>query len=126
VVHDLRPPALDDLGLLGALRQQAKLLDAETLTVTARGGELERLPAGVEVAAYRIASELLGHCASDAAGCELVLELFETRLLIEAAVASAPEEFLDLVRHQAVEVGGRLEVGPSGRVRVVLPVRRSS
>ncbi|QIG41608.1 hypothetical protein G5V58_01420 [Nocardioides anomalus] len=126
VVHDLRPPALDDLGLLGALRQQAKLLDAETLTVTARGAELERLPAGVEVAAYRIASELLGHCASTAAGCELVLSLSETRLLIEADVADAPGEFLDLVRHQAVEVGGRLDRTPDGRLRVALPVRRAS
>ena len=29
VVHDLRPPALDDLGLVGALRQQAALLDED-------------------------------------------------------------------------------------------------
>lgn len=126
VVHDLRPPALDDLGLVGALRQQAKLLDEERLRVTVVGEELAPLPAGVEVAAYRIASELLGHGASLDGGCELRLETTGTALVVDADTAPDPEDYLAVVRSQAVEVGGRCETGVPGRVRVTLPVRRTS
>ena len=48
LVHDLRPPALDDRGLVGALRQQAEQLSP---VPTVEAGELGTLPAAVEVAA---------------------------------------------------------------------------
>jgi signal transduction histidine kinase len=56
LVYGLRPPALDDLGLLGAVQQLVSGTAARTgiavdLDAT---GELSELPAAVEVAAFRI------------------------------------------------------------------------
>lgn len=61
LVEDLRPPALDELGLVGALRRHADRLnvgDSALVEVTSTG-PVEALPAAVEVAAYRIAMEAL-------------------------------------------------------------------
>ena len=52
LVHDLRPPALDELGLLGALRTQARRLSGDDLEIqrrrrsrgAVRGGRGRRLP----------------------------------------------------------------------------------
>ena len=65
LVDGLRPPALDQLGLVSALRQRAEehnlaarshADDADDLDVDA-DDDLEPLPAAVEVAAYRIVIE---------------------------------------------------------------------
>ncbi|GAA4861502.1 sensor histidine kinase [Actinomycetospora straminea] len=58
LVHDLRPPALDELGLSGALRAQARRLSGDELEIGVEG-EPGELPAAVEVAAFRIASEAM-------------------------------------------------------------------
>ncbi len=66
LVYGLRPPALDDLGLEGAVRALAK----ETLPAGTDGvedvsvrvdGDLAGLPAAVEVAVYRIVQEALNN-----------------------------------------------------------------
>ena len=56
LVHDLRPPALDDRGLVGALTQ---LAEQSPVPVEVVAEDLGPLPAAVEVAAYRIAGEAL-------------------------------------------------------------------
>jgi two-component system NarL family sensor kinase len=59
LVYELRPPALDDLGLTGALAQHAaacSIAGGLQVSVNADPG-LPALPAAVEVAAYRIATE---------------------------------------------------------------------
>jgi two-component system, NarL family, sensor kinase len=56
IVHELRPAALDELGLAGALAELASEGSARTL-VQIDVPPLPPLPAVVEVAAYRIA-----HC----------------------------------------------------------------
>ncbi|GII86153.1 hypothetical protein Ssi03_41430 [Sphaerisporangium siamense] len=56
LVYGLRPPALDDLGLAGAISGLAGPDPAVTVTAE---GELDDLPAAVEVAAYRIVQEAL-------------------------------------------------------------------
>jgi two-component system NarL family sensor kinase len=122
VVHDLRPPALDDLGLVGALRQHAAVLDAQRLRVDVHG-DAGRLPAGVEVAAFRIASALLDQSARLGSGCDLVLSVTEDQLVL-VAVGSDPGALLERVRDRALEVGGRCEAS-DGSVRVTLPVRRA-
>ncbi len=126
VVHDLRPPALDDLGLLGALRQQVALLGRDGLEVRVRGEELRGLPAGVEVAVFRIASELLSRCASLTAACRLTLATTPDRLALEARTDTDPEALLDLVRDRALELGGRCEVAADGAVEITLPLRRTA
>lgn len=60
LVYGLRPPALDDLGLLGAIRAQTANSNHNGLHVTVEAPEeLPPLPAAVEVAAYRIIQEAL-------------------------------------------------------------------
>ena len=59
LVYELRPPALDDLGLTGALAQHAAACSTAgglQVSIDADPG-LPALPAAVEVAAYRIATE---------------------------------------------------------------------
>ena len=68
VVYDLRPPALDGLGLVGALQEYAVVLsrrgDGGPLAVTVDApAAVGELPAAVEVAAYRIATEALTNVA---------------------------------------------------------------
>jgi signal transduction histidine kinase len=74
LVYDLRPPALDQLGLVHAIREQAEQYsmaseaDGEPgARVEVRAsGDLPPLPAAVEVAAYRIAQEALANMARHA------------------------------------------------------------
>ena len=65
LVHDLRPPALDDRGLVGALQQHAERL-TRPAAVRVEADDLGALPAAVEVAAYRIAGEALTNVARHA------------------------------------------------------------
>jgi PAS domain S-box-containing protein len=59
-VHALRPPALDELGLIGALREVAAQYSHNGLCVSVEvPGSMPPLPAAVEVAAYRIAQEAM-------------------------------------------------------------------
>ena len=58
VVEGLRPPALDELGLSGALEQVTqRLVAGTTTTVTVDARQLPPLSAAVEVAAFRIVTE---------------------------------------------------------------------
>ncbi|WP_155347734.1 sensor histidine kinase [Acrocarpospora pleiomorpha] len=141
LVHGLRPPALDDVGLVGAIRQQAERLRAPGLTVRVEErGDLTGLPAAVEVAAYRIASEALTNVVRHAKATECVVSL--TRdiedgcldVVVEddgvgfAAEAVAGVGLVSL-RERAAELGGSCAVTsamPKGtRVRARLPVAPS-
>ncbi len=58
VCEGLRPPALDDLGLVGAVRQVASRLAPDGVpTILVEGVRLPELGAAAEVASYRIAVE---------------------------------------------------------------------
>ncbi len=66
LVYALRPPELDELGLAGAVRDYADGLNGSAaeathfqVNVQPPDGELPGLPAAIEVAAYRIATEAL-------------------------------------------------------------------
>src|SRR5215216_1941371 len=61
-VHALRPPALDELGLVEALREGAAQYGPAGLRVSVENaGELAHLPAAVEVACYRIVQEAMAN-----------------------------------------------------------------
>jgi signal transduction histidine kinase len=135
LVHDLRPPALDDLGLAGAVRQQAeRLLAPRTAVDVAAGAEVEDLPAAVEVAAYRIASEALANVARHAsastctvslarAGTDVVLTVTDDGVGIDRAAPAGVG--LVSLRERAAELGGSCTIScpPDGGtvVRAVLP-----
>lgn len=60
LVDGLRPPAIDEVGLVGAIRQAAASLCSPALTIEVSGpAVMPTLPAAVEVAAFRIASEAM-------------------------------------------------------------------
>lgn len=76
LIAGLRPPVLDDLGLIGALRGTGPALAGTDVRITAEG-DMSVLPAAVEVAAYRIASEALTNAVrhSGAATIDVLLRL---------------------------------------------------
>ncbi len=75
LAHGLRPPVLDELGLVRALEQQAEALDSDALRVRVHAEGVAELPAAVEVAAYRIASEALTNVQrhARASRCQVLL-----------------------------------------------------
>lgn len=64
LVYGLRPPSLDELGLPEAIRRHA--LGTGELTIAVEANHLPDLPAAVEAAAYRIATEALNNVARHA------------------------------------------------------------
>jgi two-component system NarL family sensor kinase len=121
VAHALRPPALDDLGLVGALRAQAQRLGAgSAVEVDVEVGPLPDLPAAVEVAVFRVAVEAVTNAvrhsggrrcrvAIAAAGGELSLRVHDDgpgRGPWAAGVG------LTAMHERVDELGGALHAGP--------------
>jgi len=79
IAYDLRPPALDEMGLVFALREQAEVFSqTEGCQVSINAPEkVPDLPAAVEVAVYRIAMEALTNCVrhAQADNCSLNLRI---------------------------------------------------
>ena len=143
LVDGLRPPALDQLGLVPALRQRAEEHnlaaarggpDAMTWSVRA-DGELDGLPAAVEVAAYRIVVEAVNNAQrhSRAGDCTVTLRRVPGALLVEVddtgiGLPDDPRGGIGLasMRDRAEELGGSCTVtSPDGggtQVRVRLPL----
>jgi signal transduction histidine kinase len=87
LVYGLRPPALDELGLAGAIRErvQSFAAGAGPELVVEAPDRLPPLPAAVEVAAYWIANEAITNVVRHASArrCEVRLELAdELRLCV--------------------------------------------
>lgn len=76
VVYDLRPSSLDDLGLIGAIREGAARYSHDGLQIQVDAPEtLPHLPAAVEVAAYRITLEALTNVTRHAAAGRCTVRL---------------------------------------------------
>ena len=129
LVYALRPPALDDLGLVAALRMQAGQYRQGSLRITVDAPDsLPPLPAAVEVAAYRIASEALTNVTRHASAhtCCVRLRLAETLELEvlddgHGLPADHPTGIgLVSMRERAAELGGQcvVERTPGGGTRV--------
>ena len=133
LVDGLRPPAVDELGLVGALTQQATRMhgaDGRPLAVRVDVAEpLPALPAAVEVAAYRIVTEALTNVARHAGGRDAVVALDpegdRLRIMVSdggAATAEwVPGVGLTSMRERAEQLGGTFRAG-AGSVEVVLPL----
>jgi signal transduction histidine kinase len=132
IAHLLRPPALDALGLVGALRSQAATVTRPAVDVEAP--ELPALPAAVEVAAYRIASEAVRNVVvhADASRCHVRLRLTGEALEVTVTddgrglgAAGEPGLGITSMTERAGELGGSCTWAgaPSGGtvLRAVLP-----
>jgi signal transduction histidine kinase len=118
LVDGLRPPALDELGLVGAIERRAESF-APLRTEVRAPEPIAALPAAVEVAAYRIAVEALTNVArhANASRCTVSLSL-NGGLRIEVADDGdglpellRPNVGLMSMRERATELGGELTVG---------------
>jgi len=140
LVYGLRPPALDDLGLVPAIRQQAAnrglLADAfpngqGPRWENSKNGlvfrvqapdDLPSLPAAVEVACYRIAQEAITNAArhSGASSCLVRLCLDEADGTLQLEVSDDGKGVaedrsagvgMSSMRERTEELGGTLTVG---------------
>ena len=131
LVDALRPPAIDEVGLVGALRLAADRLEspgAPELVVEADGG-LPELPAAVEVAAYRIGTEAMTNAVRHAGAASCSVRLVggaDLTVVVEddgRGFPTSPRAGVGLtsMRERAAELGGecRVEPRPGGGTRVV-------
>lgn len=142
LIHDLRPTALDDLGLVSAVRVHARnLLETAGLTLTfeASGFGHRRLPAAVETTVFRVAQEAITniarHAHAGAATVRLMLKDGLLTLRVEdngvgfdpAQVTGRPEDrrlgILGM-QERATLVGGdlRIDSQPGRGTRVLMTV----
>jgi len=146
LVYDLRPPALDELGLVDAVRDQVIMLSqapelGPQLQVRVEGppGGLPPLPAAIEVAAYRIALEAITNVVRHAQA-RLCVASFSIQNASPANLLNLeicddglglPENYrpgvgLASMHERAEEVGGTCQVEslPAGGTRLLarLPV----
>jgi signal transduction histidine kinase len=138
LVYDLRPPALDELGLVGALREAVGRFDgaapvnpvmpvgsataAPRISLTTPD-RLPALPAAVEVAAYRIVTEALTNTVrhAHADNCAVEVSLSEDGATLHLRVdddgAGLPSGWrlgvgTASMRERAEELGGHLTFQP--------------
>jgi signal transduction histidine kinase len=143
IVYDLRPPALDQWGLVGALRAYAETCangGPSTLAIRVNAPDaLPPLPAAVEVAAYHIAREGLTNVVRHAQARRCVLRLTvddgdngRLHLSIKDDGKGLPNHVptgvgLLSMRERAEELGGscllRSSINGGTEVTAVLPLR---
>ncbi len=134
IVHDLRPPSLDELGLRGAVEHLVHKVaaDAAQPLITLELPELPDLPPATEVAAYRIIQEALTNALkhAHAQNFAITARLGEHLLLILRDDGDGlPESYragvgLHSMRERAEALGGRFTVatGPGTTIQVELPL----
>ncbi|MDX6276132.1 MAG: hypothetical protein QOJ72_260 [Nocardioidaceae bacterium] len=137
LVEGLRPPALDELGLVGALRQQTSALHTEggsALSVTISApNRLPDMSAAVEVTAYRVIVEALTnvarHAGATAARVELSVDGEALRLTVQddgrGSTSWTPGVGMSSMRERVEQVGGTLTAAPNGdggRVLAKIPL----
>jgi two-component system NarL family sensor kinase len=132
LVYGLRPPALDELGLVGALTEQARSLGR--IEVDGPSEDL-RLPAAVEVAAYRIALEAMTNTVRHAQASSTFVRIStdDGALCVEITddgrglpTAYRAGVGINSMRGRATELGGTCDIVPhqprGTRVRATLPL----
>jgi len=124
IVYGLRPPALDELGLAGSLREEIARLRREApsvaITLHCQGDELTGLPAAVEVAAYRIVTEALTNVVRHASACSCEVHIsLNQGLAIDVCDDGVgfPEGWragvgITAMRERAAELGGDVGIQP--------------
>ncbi len=137
VVEGLRPPALDELGLAGAVDELAQRLTNQAhLPIEVHiPAQLPPLAAAVEVAAYRVAQEALTNAVrhSRATACSVDVEMINGELRLQVmdngtGVVEVRPGGIGLagMHERAAEIGGTLVLsarpGSGTRVSLCLPL----
>ena len=137
IVDNLGSPALDELGLAEALRIRAarttRRADGSDLLVQVEiPADLPRMPAAVELAVYRIATEALTNVVRHSSASTVRLRLvwdgeLRCEVLDDGAVNGSWRSGVGIssMRERAAELGGRCDVGSGpdgGHVRISVPV----
>jgi signal transduction histidine kinase len=138
LVAGLRPPALDVLGLVGAIEEQGRSLsrhpDGSAVVVRVDAADLPELSAATEAAVYRIAVEALTNVSrhSDATSATVALAVEDGRLSLRVTDDGSPTAVwhagtgLSSMRERVDELGGSCTIGPGnsgGMVSVSFPLR---
>jgi PAS domain S-box-containing protein len=143
VMADLRPPLLDDYGLIAALQSIAEQFSRRTgiETVVIGPDHIERLPHQVEISLCRIVQEALTNLAKHAQANHVEIELTLTETQITLAVADDGVGFVPgaqpepsgragwgmlTMRERAVAMGGTLAIdsAPGRGTRVTVALKR--
>jgi signal transduction histidine kinase len=141
VMSELRPPMLDDYGLLPALQWYANdFSDRTGIEVKVHGDEhMERLPQASEIGLFRIAQEALNNVAKHAhaehvdislehSGDEFTMSVADDGRGLDSAAANAPRRRAGLgmmtMRERTQAIDGRFEVAgaPGGGTQVVVRI----
>jgi two-component system NarL family sensor kinase len=123
IVYGLRPIELDDLGLLGAVRQQIAVVPAgggRTVAIELNApGEVPTLSPAVELAAYRIIIEgitnVLRHSTARSCAVTIAADGHLDLRIADAGTPAAtwrPGVGLRSIRDRAEELGGTASAGP--------------
>ncbi len=139
IVYGLRPPALDEFGLVGSLREEVGRLQFEapalTVTLDAPADGLGELTAAVEVACYRIVTEALTNVTKHARAtrCSVRIRLdHDLDVQVCDDGVGLPEGWragvgIASMRERVTELGGELAIEPSlphgTRINARLPAR---
>lgn len=121
LVHDLRPPSLDQLGLKGALEQLAEGLGVSAeapCKISTDVAESLTLPPATEVAIYRIVQEALSNALKHARASYVAVTLkreYGLRLTIKDNGIGVPEHYragvgLCSMRERVEELRGSFEI----------------
>jgi two-component system, NarL family, sensor kinase len=139
IVYGLRPPALDELGIAGSLREEIGRLQCQApalqVTLQASGDGLADLPAAVEVACYRIVTEALTNVARHARATRCLVRIrlaHGLQVEVRDDGLGLPEGWrtgvgIASMRERVAELGGDLVIEPSlphgTRIAARLPIR---
>jgi signal transduction histidine kinase len=131
LLDGLRPSAIDELGLIGALRQQAAGFTADSGRLDVRVAapeDLPLLPAAIEVATYRIVTEAITNAVrhGQAKNCQVTLQAGDS---VEVEIADdghgwtgelRPGVGVQSMRERVASLGGKFSIrnDPAGGVRV--------
>lgn len=140
IVYGLRPPALDEFGLAGALREEVARLERQpsglSIALHVPDGDLAGLPAAVEVATYRIITEAATNVLRHARAhhCQIRIQAGQDlRLEVCDDGAGLPDGWragvgITAMRERAAELGGELTIEPARprgtRIMARLPIGR--
>ncbi len=140
IVEDLGSPALDELGLVAALRLRAEQVrqrgDGSPLRVEVSADDLPRLPDAVEHAVYRIVTESLTNVVRHSTASSVRVRVAGDGRAVVCEVVDdggptgpwRPGVGLAAIAERVAELGGTCSTGPDdrgGRVHLSIPIGAS-